>query len=124
MSDDAAFLRSEFAELGSARQVSRALRALVDGGELVRVGVGLYAKARRSALSGRPIPADQLIEIGLQVMRKRGIRADVGRAARAYRDGKTTQMPMRCVMAVWGSRTAIKIGFRGRQIEYEYDEER
>lgn len=39
-------LRSELASLGSASQVSEALRTLQRDGELLRLGAGVYAKAR------------------------------------------------------------------------------
>lgn len=53
---DDVFLRTDFAGFGSEAQVSRALRHLVEAGVLVKLGVGVYAKAKRSALSGQPIP--------------------------------------------------------------------
>lgn len=40
-------LRSELAPLGSASQVSEALKRLQRDGELLRIGTGIYAKARR-----------------------------------------------------------------------------
>lgn len=115
------FLRKEFDGFGHYRQVSRAVKDLVGSGELVRVGYGIYAKARPSVLSGRPVPALSLMEIGFEVMRKLGIVADGGKDARALRDGLSTQVPMLPVINVGKSRIKRKIGFAHRQIIYEKD---
>lgn len=52
-SKDEVFLRREFTRFGSVAQVTRALGQLITEGQLVRLGVGIYAKAKRSALSGK-----------------------------------------------------------------------
>ena len=43
-------LRRDLRRLGSASQVSRGLRQLVNDGKLVRIGLGVYAKATPSPL--------------------------------------------------------------------------
>ena len=50
------FLRADFGDLGGYDQVGRALRKLVREGRLVKVGQGLYARARPSMTSGEPVP--------------------------------------------------------------------
>ena len=57
-------LRDYFCDWGSASQVTRTLQSLLASGALVRLGYGVYAKARPSALSGRPVPR-QPLESGL-----------------------------------------------------------
>src|SRR5271168_3427631 len=47
----AVFLRTNFGDLGGYDQVGRVLRDLVRKGQLVRVGQGLYARARPSITS-------------------------------------------------------------------------
>lgn len=49
-------LRAELAELGSASQVSYALKALQRDGVLVRLGVGVYAKAHKDSETGAVRP--------------------------------------------------------------------
>lgn len=49
-------LRSEFAELGSASQVSHALKALQRDGKLIRLGAGVYAKAHKDKDTGEILP--------------------------------------------------------------------
>ena len=46
------FLRSDFDDLGGYDQVGRVLRKIVREGQLIRVGQGLYARARPSITSG------------------------------------------------------------------------
>lgn len=114
------FIRSDFTgsrcQFGSYSQVGRALKELVNEAVLVKVGYGVYVKAKISVLSGNPIPSIHLTEIGLQLMKKLGIEADVGYFRRLNRDGKSTQVPMRDVIAVskpitrkikWGKKELI-----------------
>lgn len=50
------FLRADFKDLGGYDQVGRALCKIVREGRLVRVGQGLYARARASMTGGEPVP--------------------------------------------------------------------
>ena len=52
---DNVVLRSDLEALGSQRQVSRAVKALVDDGLLAKISYGVYAKAEKSPYNGRPI---------------------------------------------------------------------
>lgn len=113
------FLRKDFEKFGDYDQVGRALRSIAKDGRLVRVGYGVYAKARPSVLTGKPIPKASLVVIGLEAMRKLGVNADIGESARAYRDGKSTQIPMATVLSIGKARVVRKIGFGKRVIRYE-----
>ena len=79
----------------------------------------MYVKARQSSLTGKPVPVVSLMEIGLQILSKLGVKADVGNSAREYRDGKTTQMPMADVVSVGKARVSRRIGFGNKIIRYE-----
>ncbi|MGS0743872.1 DUF6088 family protein [Glaciimonas sp. GG7] len=115
------FLRQEFDKFGEYRQVSRAIRELAISGELARVGYGVYAKARPSTITGKPVPDDSLVNIGLETMRKLGIKADIGKEARALREGRSTQMPMAPIISVGKSRVRRAIAIGKRKIIYEKD---
>ena len=115
------FIRAEFDRFGTYRQVSRALSQLTKSGSLVKVGYGVYAKARKSTLSDRPVPVIPLTSIGLEAMKKLGIKADLGKEARALREGKSTQVPMAPILTVGKSRVSRKIALGNRQIIYEKD---
>lgn len=115
------FLRREFDRFGEYRQVSRVIKELAEQGKLARIGYGVYAKARPSTISGKPVPADSLVNIGLEAMRKLGIKADVGKEARALREGLSTQMPMAPVISVGSSRVRRALAIGNRKIVYEKD---
>lgn len=112
------FVRSDFKKFGGYDQVGRALKEVIENGSLVKMGYGVYSKAEKSALSGKPIPVATVTEAGLVVMNKLGVKADVGYFARLYRDGKTTQIPMKEVIAVSKPITR-KIYFGKRVLTYE-----
>lgn len=113
------FLRKEFDRFGDYRQVSRVINELAAQGALTRVGHGVYAKARPSTISGKPVPVDTLVNIGLEALRKLGVKADLGREARALRDGLSTQMPMAPIISVGKSRVRRTIAIGNRQVIYE-----
>ena len=57
------FLRADFDDLGGYDQVGRVLRQLVREGKLVKVGQGLYACARASTMSGKPVPVESQVKM-------------------------------------------------------------
>lgn len=118
-SKDGVFLRKEFDRFGDYRQVSRAVRDLVVAGVIVRMGYGVYARAIKSPFSGKPVPKEALVAIGLEAMRKMGVKADIGTFEKDLRSGTSTQIPMLPVISVGNSRINRKIGFGKRMIVYE-----
>lgn len=113
------FLRGEFDRFGDYRQVSRAVRELVQDGLLVRVGHGVYGRARPSTLSGKSVPVETLMTIGLETLRKLGVNAEPGPEARALRSGRSSQVPMLPIISVGKSRVSRKIGFGDKSVVYE-----
>lgn len=118
-SKSSAFIRKDFEKFGEYRQVSRAVKELVDEGIIVRVGYGVYARTRPSTISGKPVPAEPLLNIAVEVMKKLGIKADVSKDARALREGKSTQVPMLPVVNVGKARIRRKISYGSKTIVYE-----
>jgi hypothetical protein len=112
------FIRADFKKFGGYDQVGRALKEVIEAGNLVKMGYGVYSKTEKSVLSGKPIPVATITEAGLEVMKKLGVKADVGYFARQYRDGKTTQIPMKEVIVVEKLVTR-KIYFGKRVLVYE-----
>jgi hypothetical protein len=98
------FVRKDFDKFGGYDQVGRALRGVINKGLLIKAGYGVYVKAKTSTLTGKPIPVVPLIEVGLEALTKLGVKPELGTAAKDYRDGKTTQMPMSAVLNVGSSR--------------------
>lgn len=116
---DEVFIRSEFAKFGSEAQVSRALRRLLNCGHLVRLGVGVYAKAMKSTLSGNAIPVKPIGVLATVALRKLGIQTFPSQATIEYNEGKTTQIPAGTVINTGDRRITRKIGFGKRSVAYE-----
>jgi hypothetical protein len=119
ISKDAVFIRADFKNFGSYAQVGRALKELVVTKKLVKVGYGVYVRSKISSISGKPIPTVTLVVVGLQLMKKFGVKADLGEFARDYRDGKSTQIPMTEVIAIDNSKIKRKISWNGKSLRYE-----
>ena len=114
-------LRRELAGLGSASQVTEALKALQARGVIVRIGTGVYAKTRRRSVTGKIIPAGNLENLGLEALRKLGVSVAPGKAAAAYNAGTTTQIPGAFVVNTGCRRISRKISVGGRALKYEND---
>ncbi|MBI6885118.1 DUF6088 family protein [Pseudomonas putida] len=120
-SDDPVFLRQEFSDLGSSRQLSRILRELCEQSILLRAGSGIYAKARKSSITGQAVPTETIMTIGLAVMKKLGIDADIGSRYKDLMSGKSTQVPMIPIIDVGKSRINRKIKIGMKEVQYERD---
>ena len=89
------FLRSDFNELGSYRQIGRALRTLLEQGALLRVGYGVYIKARKNRFTNEPMPD---IEGGtdavlLEVLDRLQVNYEFYGLTEDYLRGDTPQIP-------------------------------
>jgi hypothetical protein len=114
-----AFVREDFLDLGDYDQVGRALRELVMRGVLVRVSYGIYAKARRSTVTGRAVPRKPLIAIATEGLRKAGYKVLPSQAAKAYREGRSTQVPARQALNLGDQRVSRVIQFGRDKVVYE-----
>jgi hypothetical protein len=122
--NDAVYLRDEFSELGTVRQVTRALANLVEAKALVRVGVGLYTPARLSRIDGSAVPIKNMMKIGIQALQKLGIEVDIGSRYKDLYSGRSTQVPMIQILNVGASKTQKKIGYGPTKIHYERNPEK
>lgn len=114
------FVPADFDDLSGRDQVGRALRELVEDGVLIKFGRGLYAKARRSMLSNRVVPARPLPELAREALtRKLGVEVVPSREQERYNDGRSTQVPTGRVIAVKG-RVSRKMAYGGKSITYQY----
>ena len=116
---DNVFLRAEFERFGSPAQVGRALRQLTQGGALVRLGLGVYAKAKPSVLTGKPIPTRPLEVLAPKVLKKLGISVMPSRLTQDYNAGRSTQLPSGIVLNTGKRRIARKLDFNGKAVQYE-----
>jgi hypothetical protein len=90
---DQVFVCADFAGTGSEAQVSRALRNLIGRGIIVKLGVGVYAKAKKSVLSGTAIPVKPVNVLAAEALRKLGVKVYPSCRVQEYNLGATTRVP-------------------------------
>ena len=90
------FTRKDFEILGGYDQVGRALLQLEKEGKLIKLGYGLYAKARINSLTGEKMIASKEGFIGAarEALDLLGVSWDISEAEQRYNDGLTTQIPI------------------------------
>jgi len=106
-------------DLGGYDQVGRVLKHLADKGKLVRIGYGLYSKAKISSLTGEIVPTASLPSLAKEALMRLGVKVAPSKAEIAYNEGRSTQIPTGRLIAV-NNRISRKIGFKGSFINYEY----
>ena len=116
---DNVYRPADFLSFGSEASVKRALKELVNAGVLVRLGMGVYAKAKISVLSGKPIPIYPLEVLVPQALDKLGVRLQESLQAARYNSGRSTQVPTGIVMNIGRQRITRKIGFNDQFVQYE-----
>lgn len=114
------FTPRDFFDLSGRDQVGRALRQLVADGVIVKFGQGLYAKAKRSSLTGKLIPAKPLPELAAEALRdKLKVKVFDSEELSRYNKGQSSQVPTGRVIAVKG-RVTRKMALDGKSIKYQY----
>lgn len=88
-------------------------------GMLVKLGGGVYAKAKPSVLSGKPIPIRPIEVLTPEVLKKLGIQVGESRQMREYNAGGGTQVPAGIVFNIGKRRIQRKLGFNGKLVQYE-----
>lgn len=114
-------MRADFKSMGSQSQITRALKDLIAEGKIVRLGYGVYAKARPSVLSGKPVPRVTLAELAQEALIKMGIEPKLGRAQAAYAEGRTPDVPMHTAFNTGKHRISRKITVGLQTVRYEND---
>ncbi|MBU1309242.1 MAG: conjugal transfer protein [Gammaproteobacteria bacterium] len=114
------FLRADFEQLGGYDQVGRALRELVAEGKLLKIGYGLYAKARISSITGKPMLASTggFKAVSEQALERLGVAWQPSDELVRYNKGETTQVPVNAKVIV-KSRFNRKISLRNMQLQVE-----
>jgi len=113
------FLRADFEDMGSQSQVSRGLSNLIKAGRIVRIGYGVFAKAKQSSISGKPVPRQPLEFLTQEALKKLGVIPELGKAQADYAKGDTTQIPMQAVFNTGRRRISRKISVGNRTASYE-----
>lgn len=114
------FTPKDFFDLSDRDQVGRVLRQLMADDMLIKFGQGLYAKAKRSSLTGKLIPVKPLPALAMEALsEKLNVKVLVAKDLKRYNQGDTTQVPTGRVISVKG-RVSRKMAFDGKSIKYQY----
>lgn len=110
------FLRSNFKDIADYDQVGRALRELVQEGLLIKIGYGLYARARinritGSAMADNPSGSDGVV---IEAMEKLGVEYQLDDLSRMNLSGDSTQIPAKVKIIPKNTRFTRKIAI-GKQ---------
>ncbi|MCK5375217.1 MAG: hypothetical protein KAJ40_08025 [Alphaproteobacteria bacterium] len=112
------FVREDFEDLGGYDQIGRALRLLAKSETLIKIGYGLYAKAKKSTLSSKTVPVKPLPSLAKEAIERLGLKTSSSKLERDYNAGRTTQVPTGRLIAVRG-RISRRIGYNGAYVSYE-----
>lgn len=91
-------LRDDIENMGSPRQISRCFKDLVQMGELVKIGYGIYAKAYLSENLNKPVIQGGFDQACKETLTKLGVEWEPGSAEQAYNAGLSTQVPVRTIV--------------------------
>lgn len=86
-------LSRDFEKLADKRQVSRALRLLVQEGKLIKIGYGVFTKAHYSERLKKPVVESNLKTVFLEALTRLNVRWELGKAEQDYNAGRSTQVP-------------------------------
>jgi hypothetical protein len=111
-------LRKDMDSLGSSRQISRAFKCLVESGELVKLGYGIYAKAETSEYLNRPVIKSGFTEACIEALNRLGVKWEPSQAIKDYNAGKSQQVPARFEVRL-KSRFRRKIEYGSRYLRLE-----
>ncbi len=112
------FLVGDFDDLSGRDQILRALRALIQEQLILKIGKGVYVKARTSSISNEPVPTENLRSTALELMKKLNVTVLPTAAERAYNSKQSTQVPNAFIIGV-NKRISRKLKFKNTQIQYE-----
>lgn len=89
------FERKNFEGVACYDQVGRALKQLVNQGELMKIGYGLYTKSRMNSLTGKPMPThpggtDALMR---EILKMKGVDFEIDNLSLQSLSGENTQIP-------------------------------
>lgn len=89
------FTRDDFSDLAGYDQIGRALRELVKEGQLLKVGYGVYTKARKNAITGKLMPAAPggSAAVVIEALERLKVDYRLSGATSAYNNGESTQIP-------------------------------
>jgi len=105
------FMRSDFADIADYDQVGRGLRNLVRDGLLLKIGYGLYVRARVNRITGALMPDNPAGNDGvlIEAMDRLGVDYTFDDLSRKNLSGESTQIPASLKIVPKSSRFTRKI---------------
>lgn len=105
------FLRSDFADIAEYDQVGRGLRNLVRDGLLLKIGYGLYVRARVNRITGALMPDNPAGNDGvlIEAMERLGVDYKFDDLSLKSLSGESTQIPASVKIIPKSSRFTRKI---------------
>lgn len=105
------FLRSDFQDIADYDQVGRALRLLVADNSLLKIGYGLYVRARTNRITGDVMPDNPAGADGVMIeaMEKLGVSFEFDKLSQMNMLGKSAQIPAKVSINPTSSRFKRKI---------------
>ena len=117
-SKQSVFIRKEFKDIGSYSQVSKVLKTLLEEKVLIKIGYGIYAKTKKSSLSGKIIPEKPLMDLAKELLYRLDIKTIQTDYEKDYNEGKSTQIPTGRVIGIKG-KFSRKISYNNNNIYFE-----
>jgi len=105
------FLRSDFKDIADYDQVGRGLRNLVREGLLMKIGYGLYVRARVNRITGKLMPDNAAGADGvlIEAMEKLGVDYQFDDLSKLNFSGESTQIPAKVKITPKSARFTRKI---------------
>ena len=105
------FLRSDFKDIAGYDQVGRVMRTMVSSGDLIKIGYGLYVRARLNRITGNPMPDNPAGADGvlIEAMERLGKNYELDQLSVLNMLGQSTQIPATVVIKPKSSRFTRKI---------------
>lgn len=111
-------LWTDLEDLGSRRQINRALKALIEDGDLVRLSLGIYCKAQSSEYIDRPLIRSGFDNACIETLKRLGVEWEYGQAIKDYNEGRSTQVPAHLEVRL-KSRFRRKLSYGNRALNFE-----
>lgn len=89
------FLRSDFEDIAGYDQVGRGLKKLAQEGLLIKIGYGLYVRARKNRITGKLMPDNDGGADGVMIeaMERLGVDYKFDKLSNMNLTGQSTQIP-------------------------------
>ena len=113
-----AFVLADFLDLSDRDQVGRVLRKLVAENTLLKIGMGIFAKCRRSSFTNKIILEKDLGSVAREALNELKIKTLPSSAELNYNDNISTQIPTGLMIGVT-KRVSRTISYNGKSIKYE-----